>query len=65
MTTYTGMTKKRSQEEYSPEELRGLLMIVIAAVLVAVFAGGIATGMLINKKEYERRDNLRMECPFN
>ena len=59
MTTYTRMTKK-DNAGYSPEQFCGLLLIMTAAVLIGAFAAGILTGMLINRKEYERRDAIRL-----
>ena len=59
MTTFTGKVR-RNEAEYTAEQFTGLLIIMTAAVLIGAFAAGILTGMLINRKEYERRDAIRL-----
>ena len=59
MTTFTGKVR-RHETEYTAEQFTGLLIIMVTTILIGAFAAGILTGMLINRKEYERRDAIRL-----
>ena len=61
MTTFTGEVRIRQNEpDHTAHVCAVFLIIVIAAMVISAFGAGILTGMMINKKEYERRDAPRL-----
>ena len=61
MTTFTGeVTIRQNEPDHTAHVCAVFLIIVIAAMVISAFGAGILTGMMINKKEYERRDAIRL-----
>ena len=61
MTTFTGeVTIRQNEPDHTAHVCAVFLIIVIAAMVISAFGAGILTGMMINKKEYERRDAPRL-----
>ena len=61
MTTFTGEVRIRQDEtDYTACVCAVFLIIIIVAMIIGAFGAGILTGMQINRKEYERRDAIRL-----